>query len=159
MCREHGQQLSELAASSESLLDGFQLFGVVKETGVDDEGLRVFQKDHFSQPLYRDQNLDFYRAFGDGKITDHLSWWSILNPYRIYKGMKKMNKRMASKNLSGNLVGEGLKTGGIVIFGSDGEPKYAYPEITGSALEVDDLMAAVRDVRETGGKNGGSGEL
>lgn len=126
---------------------------------MDDEGLRVFQKDHFPRPLYRDQNLDFYRAFGDGKITDHLSWWSILNPFRIYKGMKQMNKRMKSKNLSGNLVGEGLKTGGIVIFGSDGEPKYAYPEITGSALEVDALMAAVRDVRETGGKNGGSGEL
>lgn len=144
---------------SESPLDGFELFGVVKETGVDDEGLRVFQKDHFPRPLYRDQNLDFYRAFGDGKITDHLSWWSILNPFRIYKGMKQMNKRMKSKNLSGNLVGEGLKTGGIVIFGSDGEPKYAYPEITGSALEVDALMAAVRDVRETGGKNGGSGEL
>ena len=121
----------------------------------DDEGLRVFHGDHFKFPLYRDENLDFYRAFGDGKITDHLSWWSLLNPYKIYKGMKGMNKRMKSKGLEGNLVGEGLKTGGIIVFGSDGEPRYAYPEVTGSALEVDDLVAAVRDVRE----NGGDGEL
>jgi len=125
------------------------MFGVVKETGVDDEGLRVFQKDHFPYPLYRDENLDFYRAFGDGKITDHLSWWTILNPYKIYKGMKQMSKRMKSKNLEGNLVGEGLKTGGIIVFGSDGEPKYAYPEITGSALDTDDIVAALQAVSGT----------
>jgi len=155
LCREHGQQLSELAANKS--LDGFELFGVVKETGVDDEGLRKFQKDHFSYPLYRDENLDFYRAFGDGKITDQLSWRSMLNPFKIYRGMKDMNKRMKSKNLEGNLVGEGLKTGGIIVFGTNGEPKYAYPEVTGFEMEVDDLLAAVKDVRETDGQ--GSGEL
>lgn len=32
MCREHGQQLTELAASNK--IDGFNLFGVIKETGV-----------------------------------------------------------------------------------------------------------------------------
>lgn len=146
--------MSELAADKS--LDGFDLFGVVKETGVDDEGLRVFHDNHFSYHLYRDENLDFYRAFGDGKITDHLSFRSLLNPFKIYRGMKEMSKRMKSKKLEGNYVGEGLKTGGIIVFGSDGEPKYAYPEITGSALEAEDLMAAVRDVRDTGGKGGSS---
>ena len=36
LCREHGQQLTELAASAEKekSLDGFELFGVIKETGV-----------------------------------------------------------------------------------------------------------------------------
>jgi len=159
LCREHGQQLTELAASAENELDGFELFGVVKETGVDDEGLRVFQNDHFSYPLYRDENLDFYRAFGDGKITDHLSWWSLINPYNIYKGMKGMSKRMKSKNLTGNYVGEGLKTGGIIIFGSDGEPKYAYPEVTGSEMEVDDFLAAVKDVRGSSSDDANGNEL
>lgn len=32
LCREHGQQLTELAASNK--IDGFNLFGVIKETGV-----------------------------------------------------------------------------------------------------------------------------
>jgi len=159
LCREHGQQLTEIAASSDAM-KGFGIFGVVKETGVDDKGLRVFQKDHFSYPLYRDENLDFYRAFGDGKITDHLSWWSMLNPFKIYNGMKAMKKRMKSKNLEGNLVGEGLKTGGVIVFGSDGEPRYAYPEITGSALETDDFLAAIRDVAAGGsGVSNGKNEL
>mmetsp|Transcript_1987 Transcript_1987/g.5220 ORF Transcript_1987/g.5220 Transcript_1987/m.5220 type:complete len:134 (+) Transcript_1987:567-968(+) len=133
------------------------MFGVVKETGVDDEGLRAFQKDHFTFPLYRDENLDFYRAFGNGKITDSMSWWSLLNPYKLYKSMKAVSKRMKAKNLTGNMVGEGLKTGGIIVFGTDGEPKYAYPEITGSPLESDDLLAALKDV--TSGSSGSGGEL
>lgn len=149
MCREHGQQLTELAASEPAILSQFGMFGVVKETGVDDEGLRVFQKDHFAYPIYRDENLDFYRAFGDKKITEDISLWSLLNPFKIYRSFKDMGKRMEEKGLEGNLVGEGLKKGGIIVFGSDGEPKYAYPEITGSALETDDIVAALKDVSGT----------
>merc|ERR1712232_860360 len=108
------------------------------ETGVDDEGLRAFQKDHFTFPLYR--------AFGDKKITSNMSWSTILNPYKMYKGMKDMGKRLKEKNIEGDMIGEGPKTGGIIVFGKDGEPKYAYPEITGSPLETDDILAALRDV-------------
>ena len=115
--------------------------------------MRAFQNDHYSFPLYRDENLDFYRAFGDGKITDSMSYWTLLNPYKLYKGMKEMGKRMESKNLEGNMVGEGLKTGGIIVFGSDGKPKYAYKEITGSPLETDDIVAALRDVSGANGSN------
>jgi len=81
----------------------------------------------------------------------------MINPYKIWKGMRGVSKRMTSKNLKGNLVGEGLKTGGIIIFGSDGTPKYAYPEITGSELQIDDLLAAVKAVRgdDDDGESGG----
>jgi len=129
------------------------MFGVVKETGVDDEGLRAFQKDHFTFPLYRDENLDFYRAFGDKKITSTMSWSTLLNPYKMYKGLKEVGKRMKEKNIEGNMIGEGMKTGGIIVFGKDGEPKYAYPEITGSPLETDDILAALRDVAGDSGNN------
>ncbi len=113
----------------------------------DDEGLRVF-KGHFDYPLYRDENLDFYRAFGDKKVTEDVSlWlWSLLNPFKLYSRVKDMGKRMKEKGLGSNLVGEGLKKGGIIVFGSDGEPKYAYPETTGYALEIDDIVAALKDV-------------
>jgi len=100
-----------------------------------------------------DENFDFYRAFGGRKITDGFSFWSLLNPIKIIKfflGMRGMSKRMKSKNLEGNLVGEGLKQGGIIVFGSDGEPKYAYPEVTGEALETNDIVAALKDVSGVG---------
>ena len=51
------------------------------------------------------------------------------------------------------MVGEGLTLGGIIVFGSDGEPKYAYPEITGSELVIDDILAALKDESGEGSKN------
>jgi hypothetical protein len=147
LCREHGLQLTELVASESEITSKFGVFGIVKETGVDDEGLRSFQKDHFaSYPMYRDENLNFYRAFGDKKITSSFSYWSLLNPFKVYGSMKAIGKRLKAKNIEGNMKGEGLKTGGIIVFGNDGEPKYAYPENTGSPLDTDDIMAALKDV-------------
>jgi len=158
LCREHGQQLTSAATTNknepEEGFEGFELFGIVKETGVDDAGLTAFYKDHYPYPLYRDENLDFYNAFGSNKkITDSLSWSTLLNPFKIYKSMKQMNQRMTSKGLEGNLVGEGLKLGGIIIFGTDHQPKYCYPEITGSELNLDDILAAIQDVRTTSIEN------
>ena len=67
--------------------------------------------------------------------------------------MKAIGRRLKSKNLEGNMVGEGLTLGGIIVFGSDGEPKYAYPEVTGSELEIDDILAALKDVSGEGSTN------
>ena len=82
-----------------------------------------------------------------------MSWSTLLNPYKMYKGLKEVGKRMKEKNIEGNMIGEGMKTGGIIVFGKDGEPKYAYPEITGSPLETDDILAALRDVAGDSGNN------
>ena len=118
--------------------------------------MRAFQKDYFPFPLYRDGNLDFYRAFGDIKVTDNISFWSLLNPFKVYRVIKAVVKRLKKKKMKGNLKGDGTKTGGIIIFGSDGEPKYAYPEIVGSAIETDDIVAALKEIR---GISGGKDEL
>jgi hypothetical protein len=76
-----------------------------------------------------------------------MSWTTLLKPWRIYKEMKKVSKRLKEKNISGNYKGEGLKTGGIIIFGKDGKPRYAYPEVTGYALQVEEFLAAVQAVQ------------
>lgn len=143
MCREHGQQLSKLAADQQ--LDGFQLFGVVKETGVDDEGLKEFHNTYYPYPLYRDESLTFYESLGKNSIFKNLSW----NPFEIYKDAMAVGERMKEKNIEGNFIGEGLKTGGIFIFGKDGTPKYAYPEDTGTPIVEEDVLMAVREVRES----------
>jgi hypothetical protein len=114
----------------------------------DDAGLIEFYQDYFTFPLYRDESLFFYRAFGDAKITDNMSWWSLFKPWKLVKQMRAMNKRLAKKKISGNLKGEGLKTGGIIIFGADGTAKYAYKEVTGYELDMNDVYAAVQAVRD-----------
>lgn len=125
-------------------MEGFGLFGVVKETGVDDEGLAEFHKDFFPFPLYKDVDRVFYNDFFGGRTLRLTTW----NPFKLYRGYKEMSQRLKDKNLQGNMTGEGLVQGGIIVFGKDGKAKYAYSEETGSEIPVEDLLAAVKSVRE-----------
>jgi hypothetical protein len=111
--------------------------------------LAEFHEDYFNFPLYRDESLGFYQALGNKSLLRNVG----MNPLKWYSNLKKMNNRTEKKQISGNMVGSGVTKGGIVIFGADGSPKFVYPEETGSEIEVEDLLAAVRSVR------GGHSEL
>jgi hypothetical protein len=144
LCREEGQALLNLAAKNDSPLNGFNLFGIIKETGVDDEGLLEFHSQHYPKPLYRDEDLVFYKEFlGDRKFG-----LRTFNPLRLYRGYKNMKGRLTEKGLEGNMIGEGLKLGGVVLFGKDGTPKYAYQEVSGMEMPVDDIAAAANAIKE-----------
>lgn len=132
----------DLAARKDKPLDGFGLWGLIKETGADDEGLLAFQSDFYSHPLYRDENKDFYDALGNRKLK--LTTW---NPFKMYSGMKKMGNRLKEKKIEGNMKGDGLVQGGVIIFGRDGKARYAYKEETGMELPVDDILAALKAVK------------
>jgi len=141
-----------LAADSKaSPLDGFDLFGIIKETGVDDTGLEEFHKEYFPFPIYKDLNLEFYDAFGNGSVMAHVTF----NPFKIFSGMKRMKNRLKEKKIEGNLTGEGLKTGGLIIFDNDGSPKFIAPEVTGSPWNEEELLASLDNIR----KGGNLGEL
>lgn len=71
------QALTKLSAN----LDGFGMFGLIKETGVDDEGLAEFNQKSFPFPLYRDADRAFYEALGNRKLS--LPW----NPISMVKEM------------------------------------------------------------------------
>jgi len=144
LCREEGIALDTLAAQEDRPLEGFGLFGVVKETGVDDKGLTEFKSKYYNQQLYRDENLTFYDSLGNRKLgVRSLS----LNPLKLYKGFKSMKKRMKDKQINGNMVGEGLMKGGVIIFGKDGKAKYAYKEITGQELPTNDILDAIQRIK------------
>lgn len=118
------------------------MFGVVKETGVDDEGLSSFRRDFFDFPLYRDANLDLYRALGERKIK-------ITSLFGMLWNGKATKKRWADGKITGeNLKGEGLKQGGVIVFDKDGKQRYAYEEITGKVVPVEDILAAVNAMKE-----------
>ena len=133
----------DLAARKDEPLNGFGLFGVVKETGVDDEGLVDFHTKSFPKPLYRDDGLTFYNDFFNGRKIG----LSTFNPFKLYSGYKKMTARLSEKGLEGNLKGEGMVQGGIIIFGNDGKAKFAYEEETGSPLPIDDIVNAIEAVK------------
>lgn len=136
MCREHGQQLTSLAANID-----VPLWGVVKETGVDDEGLLEFYNKYFTFPLFLDQNLSIYQGMGNRKIA--LRTW---NPLRLWRGFRSMGSRLKEKKIEGNLVGEGMIQGGILVFDKEGKIQYAYEEAIGDELDVNDIVAAIKAV-------------
>jgi len=125
-------------------LDGFGIFGVVKEVAVDDEGLLEFQSNYFPYPLYRDKEKTFYNALGLRKLSVKFTSW---NPFKIFRGFREMLKRIKKKNISGNMKGEGLVQGGIIIFDANGKARYAYREETGFEVPIDDILSAIKAVR------------
>lgn len=136
--------LTELAGNENKPIEGFGLFGVVKEIGVDDKGLSDFST-FYPYPLYRDENLDFYKALGNRSMS------IPLNPFKLVGGVFSLfsiQKRLKQKKIEGNMAGEGLKQGGVIIFDKHGAPKYAYYEKTGSELPVEDILAAVQAIKE-----------
>lgn len=109
---------------------------------MDDKGLMEFHRDSYPFPLYKDEDLVFYNEFfGMRKLG-----LRTYNPFRLYKGYKEMSQRLADKKLEGNMVGEGMVLGGIIIFGKDGNAKFAYQEETGREIPVDDILAAVDSI-------------
>mmetsp|Transcript_7302 Transcript_7302/g.12730 ORF Transcript_7302/g.12730 Transcript_7302/m.12730 type:complete len:129 (-) Transcript_7302:967-1353(-) len=125
-------------------MEGFGLFGIIKETGVDDEGLMEFYNDYFTYPLYRDVDLKFYEGLGNRKLS--LPW----NPISLFKGVfefRKVNNRLKDKNIGGNIKGEGLTKGGIILFDKNGKQKYAYLEETGDEIPLEDILAAMADMK------------
>lgn len=129
-------------AREDKPLDGFGLFGVVKEVGVDDPGLYDFYNEYFSYPLYKDESQAFYTALGTRKLK--ISTW---NPIKIFSGLRNVSKRLSKKNISGNYKGEGIVQGGVIIFDATGKPRFAYREETGSEIPVEDIVAVVRELR------------
>lgn len=124
-----------------ALMKGFQLFGIVKEIGVDDEGLTAFYKDHFTYPLYKDDGLVLYNDFfGQRSIFNFRTY----NPFTLYSGYKAMTERIGKKKLKGNMVGEGTVQGGIVIFDKNGKARYAYEEEIGSEFNMKDIVESLK---------------
>jgi hypothetical protein len=86
----------------------------------------------------------FYKALGTRKLS--VSSW---NPIKIFRGIRNIYKRLAKKNISGNMKGEGLVQGGIIIFDNSGA-RYAYREETGVEVPIDDIVAVVQHIKAEG---------
>lgn len=150
LCREEGLDLSQFYAANTDIHQNFNLIAVVKEIGIDDVGLSDFYLDYFTHPLYHDEQRYIYDYLGNRQIK--LSTW---NPLRWISYLRQMSSRHKSKTtsqgikLQGNMKGEGLIQGGVILFDSKGVPKYAYREETGDELPIDDIKQAAMTILTT----------
>lgn len=152
-CRVQALALAVFAAMHPQIIDGFQIFGVVKETGVDDKGLAEFQQNYFSSyPVYCDKSYAFYQALGYRRLG--LS--EVLNPLALFGILRDVYESVTNKSEQGNVKGEGFVQGGIIIFGADGNPACMYQEETGKDLRVATIAAALGAVRRQAELRGGN---
>jgi len=67
---------------------GFHVRSIVKETGIDDQGLNEFVTEYFPHSTYKDQARTFYDALGSGKMSIGF------NPLAMVQLIKDSMKRM-----------------------------------------------------------------
>mmetsp|Transcript_63093 Transcript_63093/g.150397 ORF Transcript_63093/g.150397 Transcript_63093/m.150397 type:complete len:146 (-) Transcript_63093:99-536(-) len=128
-------------------LSSVPLVGIIKEvaptkTADTDEKLGVaeFQKKYFSDPLYLDEENNFYKALGSRKLS--LPSW---NPFKLWSGWKKLTARLKSKpEIEGNMVGEGLVQGGVLVIGP-GSMGVVHTYLEETGRDPDTWLPAVRE--------------
>ena len=122
----------------------FGIIGIIKETGVDNEGIAKFHRDYFNYQLYCDKTYAFYQALGDRKVGVQFAF----NPLALLDLLCNAYSRLTSKGVEGNMLGEGFTQGGLIFFGTDGKPKFSYEEETGKDVPIQELVKVINRMRK-----------
>ena len=146
LCREEGSDLHALKKSG--ALGNAVMIGIIKEVApvkfapTDAKlGVDEFNTVYFPYPLYRDVDLAFYKALGKRNIIHDFPSW---NPFTIYKQYKALTARANKKKIYGNLLGEGMVAGGVLVISKDKGVTYVYREVINHPVPVDEIKEAVR---------------
>lgn len=104
-------------------------------------GVGEFQSSYFlDYPVYMDSKKEFYSYLGNKSLLGQpLSSW---NPFKLYSDFTALSARLKAKEVSGNLKGEGLLKGGIIITHPTRGVVYTHQEMTGSEMPYDEIIAA-----------------
>ena len=133
---------------ADTVAKDFAFFGIVKEVGVDDEGLADFSAKYYpGRDLYLDDALDFYNLLGGGTVRKLSLLRTFLSPIKLYRSIKDIGRRHTEKGIEQNMIGEGLVQGGVIVFDADARPRYVYQEKTGDELPYQDILAALKEVK------------
>jgi len=158
LCREEASDLcAALAAAADPV--SLPVFAVVKETEAAEPveadkllGLEEFENKYFCGPLYHDEERVFWEALGNQPIfTLGGLGKALLNPLKVRRDLKAMGERMKAKGLEGNMMGDGLAKGGIMVIAPDGEIKFTYYEDPGKGVPLEEaarILAAARAVEQ-----------
>jgi len=147
LCRVEGLELSALQQSGR--IGDVPFVGLIKEVGPQDDesiandelGTKLFQEKYYNFPLYLDEKIDFYNALGKRKIYSLFNW----NPFTWWSSLMELTKRSDDRGIPGNMKGEGIILGGVLVISQEKGVVYQYKEQTGMPVPVDDIAAAVNE--------------
>lgn len=83
--------------------------------------------------------MSFYKAMGQRKIYSLFSW----NPLSWWPALVSLAERYSG--IEGNMVGEGVVLGGVLVVSKEKGVVYQYDEITGHPLPVEDIADAIKN--------------
>lgn len=135
------------------------VFCVVKETEAPEEdqvpedkmlGIAEFEDEYFCGPIWHDEERVFWQALGNKPIFTFGSLGrALINPLKARREMKEMGARFKSKGVEGNMVGDGLAKGGILVITPDNEVRHVFYEDPGKGVpefEIDAIVSAAKRV-------------
>ncbi len=150
MCREDGLELSSRLTSG--AYPKVKFVGIIKEVapvsgaatdaelGVDEFHVKYFN----NNPLYLDHEKTFYSFLGNKSLLNQkLPSW---NPFKLYSDFNSMNDRVKSKGVDGNLKGEGLVKGGLLIITPEEGIVFRHEEETGFCMPYDKIGEVLKEV-------------
>lgn len=148
MCREEATDLCAALAANPV---GVPVFAIVKEIEepppVDDDkllGIAEFEDQHFCGPLFHDPERAFYNALGN---LPSITWGgfgkALLNPLKVRRELKAMGERLKAKKLEGNMKGDGVTKGGILVIGPDGDVKFTFYEDIGKGVPAEEAAKII----------------
>ena len=115
-------------------------------------GVAEFRDRYFCGPLYlSDDDRTLYKFFGNANfLTLEKIVRALLNPLKTRRDIQDMNARFEQKGIEGNLVGDGLKAGGVLCLAPDGTLVHAFKEDIGYGIPPEARKRIVEAVRSIG---------
>lgn len=111
-------------------------------------GLADFETQYFCGPLYHDPERVFWTALGNKPIfTLGTLGRAIINPLKARREMKQMGERMKAKSVEGNMVGDGLAKGGILVIAPTGQVEHVFYEDPGQGVPPEEVAAILSAVK------------
>jgi len=152
LCRE---EAVDLCTALEKAGTELPLFAVVKECEAPGEkilGVDEFAQRYFCGPLYQDVDLVFFEALGKKPIFTFGTLGSLLlNPLRARREMKEMGDRQKMKGIEGNMKGDGLIKGGVLVISPKDEVVHTFYEEPGKGIPTEaaaKIIAAIRTLED-----------
>ena len=106
-------------------------------------GVAEFQEKYFGgYPTYLDRDLVFYEALG--KKSFLMQPWSSWNPFQVYADLQGLGARLKDKQIEGNLKGEGIVMGGVILLTPEKDDIFAmWNEKSGTELPLEEISSKI----------------
>jgi len=114
-------------------------------------GLEEFASRYFCGPMYLSEEREIYAALGSKPIfTLGGLGKALLNPFKFRSQLNEMSERLSQKGVEGNMQGDGLTKGGVLVIAPDSGIRHVFYEDPGNGMPQAELNAIIAAAKTIG---------